>query len=377
MTPSAPLGPLEMARGSDTLLSVRAMRSFSRRVERGLGALGLIALAFCLGCDSQARPKLEQALLGRGRVAVLGGDDLVRLSPRGTELLPSAGLPQLSAALSQTDPKALVSAMAANRIAGLLIDARAGAVPPSDALGARLASYARVPGMQGAYLSPMAALYVLDPVRDWSPALRAGLAEVARRLIAGEPPPHLRSFPEVVRTMGSAEVMVLLRSGSRARLWRSARGSSFARGLLTACEVARQRWTEREQAMGGPLDRMLPRMQVEVALLQDDGEIGSTDDRFVDRVVLPVHGVAYEQKGAWRYLLPEATHAPGVQSPSHAFARLFTEYGLPDDSLRSQELRPYRLAVQIIGISPAPAPRTKRKSDDVGEVETPDEVLGH
>jgi hypothetical protein len=175
--------------------------------------------------------------------------------------------------------------------------------------------------------------------------------------------------------MEAAEVMVLLRNGSKPRLWRSARGSSFARALLTACDVARQRWTEREQAMGGPLDRILPRLQVEVALLQDDGQIGDVDESFVNRVVLPVHGVAYEHKGAWRYMLPEATHAKDIGTPSRAYVRLFAEDGLPDDSLRSQELRPYRVAVQVIGISAAPQPRGEPK-DGLSEIKNPKEVLG-
>lgn len=342
-------------------------------IQRALGSLLWVALAFA--CDTQDKPRLERALSGRGRIAVIGGEDLTRLSVRDAELVPIARLPQLSGALRGSDPSALVNALAASDLRGLLVDARPGGVSADFELGAQLAGYARVPGLQGVYLAPSAALYALDPSRDWSPSLRAGLAEVARRLIAGEAPPQLRSFPEAVRRMEPAEVMVLLRSGSRARLWRSARGSSFARGLLTACDVARLRWKERERAMGGPLEGMLAQLQVELALLQDDGELGSTAERFVDRVVLPLHGVAYEYKGAWRYSLPEATHASG-QSPSRAYARLFAEYGLPEDSLGSQELRPYRLAVQMIGISAAPEPRAEKPKDDLGEVESPDELLG-
>jgi hypothetical protein len=231
--------------------------------------------------------------------------------------------------------------------------------------------------LQGVYLSPRAAFYVLDPVREWSPGLRAGMAEVARRLVGGAAAPRIQSFPEQVRRMEPAEVMVLLRSESRPRLWRSARGSSFARALLTAAEVARQRWMERAQAMGGPLDRALPKLQVEVSLLQDDGEIGSTDEAFVNRVVLPVHGVAFEHKGAWRYFLPEATHTKELTTPTKAYRRLFTDDGLPEDSLDSQELRPYRMAVKLIGISAPRVPqRPAAPKDGLSDVHDPAEVLG-
>jgi hypothetical protein len=234
-----------------------------------------------------------------------------------------------------------------------------------------------VPGFTGAYLSPLAALYTLDPTRGWSDQLRTGIAEVARRLVAGEEAPRLTSFPEALRRVEPVEVMVLLRSGKQARLWRSARGSSFARALLTAASVARKRWMEREQAMGGPLDKQLPALTVEVSLLEDDGEIGSRERGFVDRVVTAEHGVAYERKGAWRYYLPEATHAEPGEKPSSAYARLFAEDALPEDSLRSLDLRPYRMAVRVVGVSegraPAPPPKTK---DEISDVADPAEVLG-
>jgi len=320
-------------------------------------------------CGVDATGKLERALVGRGTVAVVGGEDLLRLHARGTELVPVGKRAELEHALGGDDDRALAKAMQASKVQALLVDAQAGAVPERYRLGQQLARYAHFEALQGAYLSPRAALYVLDPVRDWSPGLRAGMAEVARRLIGGAPPPRLRSFPETARRMEPAEVMVLLRSESRARLWRSARGSSFARALLTAADVARQRWMEREQAMGGPLDRLLPRMQVEVSLLQDDGEIGSRDETFVNRVVLPVHGIAYEHKGAWRYVLPEAAHAQPGRTPSQAYERLFQDDGLPDDSLDSEDVRPYRMAVKVIGISAA------RTGDGVSDVTTPDEIL--
>lgn len=342
----------------------------SRAIASASCAIALVA------CGPNQVERLEAALVGRGRVVVLGAEDLVQKPPRGATLIPSAKLPEIDRALHGADDRALANAMQQADLQGVLVDAREGAFDASYQLGSRIAKYAAFQALQGAYLSPRAALYVLDPVRDWSPALRSGLAEVARRLVAGAMPPRIKSFPEVARRMEPAEVMVLLRNESRPRLWRSARGSSFARALLTATEVARQRWIERQQAMGGPLDKMLPKLQVELSLLQDDGEIGSKDASFVNRVVLPVHGVAFEHKGTWRYLLPEAAHTRELSTPSQAYARLFTDDGLPEDSLTSQELRPYRMAVKLIGISPAPARKQAEPNDGLSDVQSPEEVLG-
>jgi hypothetical protein len=337
---------------------------------------GLWLALVCSACDASEASKLENALVGRGRIAVLGGDDLVRKQPRGVTLIPTSSVPEVEAALRGSDDRALANAMQATKLQGVLIDARSGAFPASYRLGAQLANYASLQALQGAFLSPRAALYVPDPVREWSPGLRAGMAEVARRLVAGASPPRIRSFPEIVRRMEPAEVMVLLRADSRPRLWRSARGSSFARALLTAAEVARQRWIERSQAMGGPLDRTLPKLQVEVSLLQDDGEIGSTDESFVNRVVLPVHGVAFEHKGAWRYSLPEATHTKDVKTATQAYERLFSDDGLPEDSLTSSEIRPYRMRVKLIGISAPHVGKRTEPKDGLNDVQSPDEVLG-
>jgi hypothetical protein len=93
--------------------------------------------------------------------------------------------------------------------------------------------------------------------------------------------------------------------------------------------------------------------------------------------VFPVHGVAFEHKGAWRYLLPEATHTKELATPYKAYAKLFIDDGLPDDSLDSQELRPYRMAVKLIGISAAQVPsQPSEPKDGLSDVRSPDEVLG-
>jgi hypothetical protein len=135
--------------------------------------------------------------------------------------------------------------------------------------------------------------------------------------------------------------------------------------------VARKRWYEREQAMGGPLDARLPRLSVEVSLLSDDGTVAEADPVFVDRVFGPEHGVAYERKGAWRYLLPEDTREAGQGRASVAYRQLFEEDGLAPEAMTSPEVRLYRLVVEPLAESP-PAPQPP---DGLSGVANPDEVL--
>ena len=306
--------------------------------------------------------------MGRGRVVVIGDAAWTELKPSGAELRELRSLPPLAAALDGTDASRVTAAMVEGGIQALLVDVAS--AEQLRGLAQRLARFGRVPGLQGAYLNRSSALYVLDPVRTWSPQLRAGLARVARRLVGGSMPPRLTSFPEVVRKLEPVEVMVLLRSGDQPRLWRSARGSSFARALLTAAAVARQRWIERSTALGGKLDALLPGLTVELSLLQDDGEIGTRSDNFVDAVTSLEHGVGYERKGGWHYLLPEPTHKSG-RKPSRAYRQLFRDDGLPADSLADSDLRLYRLAVLPIGTSdPEPQP-----DDGLSDVKAPSDVL--
>jgi hypothetical protein len=164
--------------------------------------------------------------------------------------------------------------------------------------------------------------------------------------------------------------MVMLRRDGMARLWRSARGSSIASALITAAVIARQRWHEREQAMQGPIETALPHMQVEVALLEEDGTIGERDPEFIDRVFFTGQGVGYERKGAWRYLLPDATRVEGKGRASRAYQKLFADDGLPAASFDRHELRLYRLRVQTLATSEPP-----RVRDAVSAVQSPDEIL--
>ena len=328
--------------------------------------LGLAALGLLAGCSDADRNQIERAVIGRGRVVLVGEGSGWELHPSGTTLLPLSGIPALAEALRGTDNAAVVQAMTGANVQGLLVDVR----QSYQGVAQQLAQMARVNGLHGVFFNRSAAFYVLDPLRSLSPALREGLAVVARKLVGGAMPPRISSFPEPVRRLDPVEVMVLLRSGDRPRLWRSARGSSFARALLTAAAVARQRWIERAASLGGRLDVMLPTLRVEVSLLTDDGELGARSESFIDRAITVEHGVGFERKGSWHYLLPDATHR-GERPPSVAYKQLFTDNGVPADSLGDGDLRLYRVAVQPIGASnPAPV-----RDDGLSEVQAPSDVL--
>jgi len=319
-------------------------------------ALFLAALAFGVRAPNGVA-ELAEELSDRGILVRVGDADLDVLAAGGTRIVPVSDAPEVARALAQTDPEVLGRALDSGGFAGLLVDGRErGSLDADATLEARLRAYGFVPSLRGVYLAPAAALYL----RAEHPQVRGPVGEaaarVARAIVAGQSPPRVTLFPEPLRRIGSVEVMVLLRRGGRPRLWRSARGSSIARALTTAAIVARQRWQEREQAMGGPIDRALPRMDVEVSLLLDDGSLGSRRPAFLDRVITERHGVAYERTGAWRYLLPAATRRAGEGSAIRAYAQLFEDSGLPPDSLQRADLRLYRLVMRRVGLSPAPRP---------------------
>jgi hypothetical protein len=331
-------------------------------VLRAAATLWLVA-----GCTGGDREQIERAVIGRGRVVLIGEGSGWELHPNGTVMLPLASIPALARALQGDDASAVAHVMASENVQGLLLDVRE---PSGQGIERELAHMARVNGLHGVFFNRSAAFYVLDPLRSLSPTLREGLAVVARRLVGGAMPPRISSFPDQVRRLDPVEVMVLLRSNGRPRLWRSARGSSFARALLTAAAVARQRWIERAASLGGRLDVMLPKLTVEVSLLSDDGELGTRGQSFVDRVITLEHGVGFERKGSWHYLLPDATHRGG-RTPSDAYRQLFTDNGVPADSLADGDLRLYRVAVQPIGSSEPP----KVPDDGLSDVQAPSDIL--
>lgn len=328
------------------------------RLLRGalLAALvaAVVAGALWLRESSAQSGGLGSALRDRGRVAVLPGSRWLAREVEGTEMVLASEA--VTAALAQAAPSgdapALAEALDAMGAWGLLVDTRPPA-PATDVLG-RLATYQRTAPLRAVYLTPSEALYTRD--LESADAVPDGelLARVARGILEGRSAPPMALFPEPLRRMRSVEVMVLLRAQGTPRLWRSARGSSIARALITACVVARERWHERAQALGGPLDAQLARLDVEVALLHEDGTLSEADPSFIDRVFTPVHGVAFERTRSWRYYLPDATREHGQGSAVKAYEALLVENGHEASVLGEAQLRLYRLVVTSLGRSPAP-----------------------
>lgn len=315
-----------------------------------------IASACAGGVEGTA--EMERFLEDRGRVAVIGGDDLLRLGAEGATLFRAADVPDLEAALAASDEDELARVLSERGVEALLVDGRGAASADVEAtapLRERLRAYDSFEVLQAVYLTPAAALYVprtglvLRSPHDFA------LAYVARGILGGARPPRMQSFPEPLRRIRNVEVMVMLKDGDRPRLWRSARGSSIARALLTASIVARQRWSEREAAMGGPLDSQLRAMDVEVYLLDEDGSLGSRAPAFVERAFSPDHGVAFDHLGTWRYLLPDATRERGEGSAVRAYDALFEDSDMEPGSIAREDVRLYRLLARLLARSPAPA----------------------
>lgn len=258
----------------------------------------------------------------------------------------------LKEALAGTNGHAVAERLSETRYVGLVVDGRS-ADFEDGTVAARLGAYEQVEGLQAEYLAPAAALYVPHELEPLSEVHLAALAHVARELVAGTRPPRVSSFPEPLRRIRDVEVMVMLKRRGRRRLWRSARGSSIGRALITAAVVARQRWQERQQAMGAPIDDMLDELDVGVTLLGEDGNLGDRTPAFVNSVFTARHGVAYERHGAWRYLLPAATGERGGGSAANAYEELFVEQGLEPDAFHRSDIRLYRLVTTVLAVSPA------------------------
>lgn len=336
--------------------------SISSAVSRARAVVALVVVAAALGLAwFFAAERAEDALGGlsdelrdRGKIARLGGGAIERLDAQGARVVPVERLARLKRALDGYDPEAVPAAMRADGVSAILVSGESPGVDAPDAtVGERLRAFGRVRPLRGVRLAPAGALYEPDPTLGLAPAEREALGRVARAIVAGESPPPIRAFPPALRAVQSVEVMVLLRQNGSPRLWRSARGSSIARALILATVKARERWIERERAMGGPLDEILPRMDVEVSLLLEDGTLGSRDRAFIERAFTSAHGVAYEQRRSWRYLLPEATRVEGRGSAVRAYERLFAQNGLPPSTLESPAVRLYRVAVEPLSTSPS------------------------
>jgi hypothetical protein len=291
----------------------------------------------------QSRPEASASLQQWADVVALVSP------PQGVDWDPIDAHPSVRDAVDGVDPERLREALQAAGLQGLWVgvsvDRPAGAELP---LAERFASGGVIRGFRGAALTTDGLLYVLDDT-GWPVAISDRvLARVARRILEGSTPPPIDAFPvELIEDQG-VEVLVVLRGGRGPRLWRSARSQSIADGLITASLAARERWEERTETMGGPLGERLDQLDVEVALLFDDGTIDPAAVSLIDALVKPQHGVAYEQPTRWRYLLPRATRA--AKSPSDAYRRLFRDNGLSEDSFTRGDLRLYRVRMQTLSI---------------------------
>ena len=273
----------------------------------------------------------------------------VATAPRGLDWPGVDSYPEVATAIASHDPEALQNALERAGLEALWVGVTPdGSWNPELPLIDRFAAGGVVRGFRGEYLSSEGMLYIVDRTH-WPEQLTGNvLARVAREILRGREPPPLEAFPEALARRQPVEVLVLLRGRDGLRLWRSARAESIAEGLNTAALAARKRWGERVEAMGGPLDRRLDRLDVEVALLFDDGTFASNAESLIDPLIKPVHGVAYEQPGRWRYLLPAATQR--AQSPRAAYRRLFRDNGLPEASFARGDLRLYRLRMKTVSV---------------------------
>jgi hypothetical protein len=220
----------------------------------------------------------------------------------------------------------------------------------------KLARLQHVEGLRGLALSPALAVYAPAGNVAFSEKERTALVYVARALLRGAREPSLSSFPPSLRRVESVEVMVALSPPGGSRLlWRSTRGTSIPRALMAATRVARDRWHEREATMGGPLRDKLATLEVEVSLLVEDGTLASSEAAFVDRAITSQHGIGFDFRSDWHYLMPPDVQKRGGGSPYRALTQLGSDYAVSPAALARPETRIYRFVTELVGVSPPSA----------------------
>jgi hypothetical protein len=235
-----------------------------------------------------------------------------------------------------------------------------------NSVAARLSRLEHVEGLQGIAVSPDLAAYGAAPSVAFTEREREALPYVARAMFRGAREPSLTSFPAALRRVLRSEVLVAIVDRGEPRLWRSARGTSIARALTTAARVARDRWRERESAMGGPLTERLASFDIEVSLLVEDGTLMETSSAFVDRAVTKAHGVGIDHRNDWYYFLPRDVAKHGKGSAHRALTALIAERGLAATAVDEPGARVYRFVPVLLGASralPSVSP-ARAKSDD-------------
>lgn len=318
------------------------------RLLRVSVVVGVLSVALW-GLASQLAPRQAAGLceaLARSRIAFVHADGEVAL--RCADVQVERADAAVAAALAGDDPEVLARALRERKASSVAL------VPSTGRAGVagKLAALAPVVGLRAVALSPELAVYAPTREITLSLAERDALAYVARALFRGAREPSVASFPPDLRRVERVEVMVTLGQGGEPRLWRSARGTSIARALLTATRVARDRWREREQAMGGPLAQRLLELDVDVSLLSEDGTLVGAQRAFVDRAVSPTHGIGFDYRTAWHYVLPRE-----VQRRKGGYSALSTQLkdvGLDPAVLLEPDTRLYRFTVIPLGSSKAP-----------------------
>jgi len=304
------------------------------------------ALLYFVTRKSAISAPMLRCLRDKGTIAVQWEGRFDYKAWSGVKLVPVTSLPALVKALAGGREQEVSSALARSRTDGILVRLRGGPqLEAQNSIAATLSHYGYAPGLKAVCLDPDAALYVPDPIVELSSSSKIAVATVARALLEGAEPPQVSSFPEPLRRSRITEVMVSLLRGDELRLWRSARGGSIARALITAATIARRRWNERAQTMGGALNELLPTLDVQVTLLREDGTLLGREPSFVDLAISRDHGIGYEHKTSWQFLLPEATVRFGNGSGTRAFQYLFEKEKQPSLNLQNPELRLYRFVV--------------------------------
>jgi len=264
-------------------------------------------------------------------------------------------------ALAGQDPTVLRRTLAAAHVDGLYVSFSADKLESASSVQQRLQTYAPVAGFRGEFIGHSTAIYVPDKSSKLDEERWSMLVTVARRILAGEAPPHLSSFPSDLRTSGAVEVMLLLRKHGQALFWRSTKGNSVALAFLSVVAATRDRWSQRSKFLGGPLAAALPQLDVELYVLRADGTLQSIDAAFLKQAVTTEHGVGLERGGQWFYVPPERVVIMG--GAERALASLKRESGLRKGA---PNIRYYRLTAERMAVSAGLQRGKTRSLDGVG-----------
>jgi hypothetical protein len=318
------------------------------RVAATLALFGLVAGVAWIWSANEAAPAVCEALR-RARIAQVLLVDGARVQ---CERVSSRDLAPLGPDWAGLPIGEAVARLAAQKATAL------GLVPGAGSwqgpLLPQLAALQHVSGLRGVALAPEFSSYTAAREPKLSARESDALAYVARALFRGAREPNVSSFPSSLRKVESVEVIVTLSERGRPLLWRSVRGTSIARTMLTAVRVARDRWRESEHSKGGPLEKRLLSLDVEVGMLSEDGTLASLKKAFVDDAITKQHGLGFDFRNDWHYLSPAEVLTRGKGSAYAALQSLMSDKGLAAGALNDPNLRVYRFVPITLGVSKAP-----------------------